>query len=145
LKTLLIILAIFTTFFTPIKGLILIMILFILSDTALGIYTSIKLGGVETFKSHKLFNIVVKSFFYLTTIIMAFLIDKFILGGMLLGITHLLAKVMTAFWIYIEIKSLDESSMKLGNKSFWVLFKEFIDKLKSLKKDLNEIIEDKKE
>lgn len=62
-----------------------------------------------------------------------------------MGVSNLLAKIMTAFWIYIEIKSLDESNMKLGNKSFWVLFKEFIEKLKSIKKDLNEIIEDKKE
>jgi hypothetical protein len=46
-------------------------------------------------------------------------------------------------WIYIEIKSLDESSIKLGNKSFWVLLKE-INKLKDIKKDLNDIIEDNK-
>jgi hypothetical protein len=46
-------------------------------------------------------------------------------------------------WIYIEIKSLDESSIKLGNKSFWVLLKEMV-KLKDIKKDLNDIIEDNK-
>lgn len=121
------------------------MLLFIFSDTVFGIYTSIKLGGVGTFKSHKLFNVVIKSFFYLTTIIMAYLIDKYILVGSVFGIDYLLAKVLTFFWIYIETKSLDESSMKLGNKSFWVLLKELINKLKSVKKDLNELIEDKKE
>jgi hypothetical protein len=47
-------------------------------------------------------------------------------------------------WIYIEIKSLDESSIKLGNKSFWVLLKEMVNKLKDIKKDLNDIIEDNK-
>jgi hypothetical protein len=46
--------------------------------------------------------------------------------------------------IYIEIKSLDESSIKLGNKSFWVLLKEMVNKLKDIKKDLNDIIEDNK-
>jgi hypothetical protein len=50
---------------------------------------------------------------------------------------------MTTLWIYIEIKSLDESSIKLGNKSFWVLLKEMVNKLKD-KKDLNDIIEDNK-
>jgi hypothetical protein len=49
---------------------------------------------------------------------------------------------MTTLWIYIEIKSLDESSIKLGNKSFWVLLK--VNKLKDIKKDLNDIIEDNK-
>lgn len=78
---------------------------------------------------------------------MTFLIDKYIFEGSLFDVNHLLAKTMTMFWIYIEIKSLDETSMKLGNKSFWVLFKEMIDKLKGIKKDLNQIIEteDKKE
>ena len=61
-----------------------------------------------------------------------------------MGIKLLFAKVMTAFWIYIEIKSLDETSMKMGNRSFWIVFKEFIEKMKGLKKDLNELIEDKK-
>lgn len=141
MKTLLLILAILTTFLTPIKGLIILMILFIASDTAFGIYTSIKLDGIEAFKSHKFFNVVIKSFFYLTSIIMAYCIDVFIFNGSLLSIAFLLAKTMTMLWIYIEIKSLDESSMKLGNKSFWLILKEFITKLKTIKKDLNEIID----
>lgn len=117
------------------------MIIFIASDTALGVYTSIKLEGISAFKSHKFFNVVIKSFFYLATIIMAFCIDVFIFNGTLFGLKFLLAKTMTMLWIYIEIKSLDESSMKLGNKSFWAILKEFITKLKSIKKDLNELID----
>jgi hypothetical protein len=39
-----------------------------------------------------------------------------------------ISKTMTMLWIYIEIKSLDESSIKLGNKSFWVL-KKWLEKL----------------
>jgi hypothetical protein len=70
---------------------------------------------------------------------MGFLVDKHIF------LVHfwyiiLAAKTMTTLWIYIEIKSLDESSIKLGNKSFWVLLKEMVNKLK----DLNDIIEDNK-
>lgn len=72
---------------------------------------------------------------------MAYCIDVFIFNGSLLSIAFLLAKTMTMLWIYIEIKSLDESSMKLGNKSFWLILKEFITKLKTIKKDLNEIID----
>lgn len=130
-----------TTFLFPIKGLLILMILFIVADTYLGIYASVKLNGIDSFKSTKLFNIVVKSFFYLMTIIMTFAMDKFIFEGELFDVKFLLAKTMTMFWIYIEIKSLDETSMKLGNKSFWVLFKEMIEKLKGIKKDLNEIID----
>jgi hypothetical protein len=49
-------------------------------------------------------------------------------------ISFLAAKTMTTLWIYIEIKSLDESSIKLGNKSFWVLLKEMVNKLKDIKR-----------
>lgn len=121
------------------------MIFFVGVDTIAGIYASIKIGGITAFKSTKFFNIVVKSFFYLSTIIMAFLIDKFIFGGTLFTVQFLLSKVMSMLWIYNEIKSLDETSIRLGNRSFWVILKEFVSKLKDLKKDLNEIVEDKKD
>lgn len=81
----------------------------------------------------------------MTTIVLAFLVDKFILAGSIFGIAFLLSKTLTALWIYIEIKSIDESLLKLGNKSFWVLLKEMIEKLKGIKKDLNELIDDKKD
>jgi hypothetical protein len=45
---------------------------------------------------------------------------------------------------WIELKSIDETSMKLGNKSIWVHFKELISKSKDIKKDLNDVVEDDK-
>jgi Bacteriophage holin family len=141
MKIIAIIAATLLTFIAPIQGLILLMICFIGADTLLGIYTAIKLGGIQAFKSTKLFNIVVKSFFYTITIIMAFGIDKYVFDSTIFNIQYLLAKVMTMLWIYIETKSIDETSMKLGNKSFWVILKDFTSKLKSLKKDLGELTE----
>ncbi|WP_144336331.1 phage holin family protein [Flavobacterium daemonense] len=145
LKILLLCVAIITTFLTPIAGLLWLMMLFVLLDTSFGIYVSIKLEGLKSFKSHKLFNIVVKLFFYLMTIIMSFLVNKYLLSETLFGIKFLIPKIVTALWTYIEIKSIDESSMKLGNKSVWVLLKEMIDRLKGIKSDLNELIDEKKE
>ncbi|MBC5836787.1 phage holin family protein [Flavobacterium muglaense] len=145
MKITLVLLAIITTFLTPIQGLLIIMFMMVMLDTAFGIYVSIKIESIKSFKSHKLFNIVIKLFFYLTTIILAFLVNKYIAGKMLFGIEYLIPKIVTATWSYIELKSLDESSMKLGNKSFWVIFKEMINKLKGMKTDLNELIDDKKE
>jgi hypothetical protein len=49
---------------------------------------------------------------------MGFLVDKHF--WCTFGISFLAAKTMTTLWIYIEIKSLDESSIKLGNKSFCI-------------------------
>ena len=142
MKIILIILSIITTFLAPIQGLLILMILFIFSDTAFGIYASLRLK--EAFKSHKLFNVVVKSFFYLFTIILCFFVDKYIFEDSLFQIKFLFAKTITAFWIYIEVKSLDETSIKLGNKSLWVLLKEFFGKVKDFKKDISTILDEER-
>jgi hypothetical protein len=61
------------------KGLLIMMVLLV-TDTIFGIYVSVKLNGISAFKSHKLFNVVIKTFFYLQTMLMGFLVDKHFLG-----------------------------------------------------------------
>ena len=130
------------TFLAPIKGLLLITGLCVLLDTFFDIYTTIKLNGWASYQSTKLFNIVVKSFFYLGSIILAFFVDTHIIEkNTLFGVNLLVSKVVTIFWIYIEVKSIDETSQKLGNKSFYFTIKNLLTKLKDLKKDINEIKE----
>ena len=133
------------TILAPIKAFIIIIGLFTLSDTALGIYATIKMNGIKSFRSNKLFNIVIKTFFYMGAILLAFVIDKYIFDGSIMGIKLLMAKVITLLFCYIELKSLDETSIKLGNKSLWVLLKELFAKGKELKKDLGDLIDDKKD
>jgi hypothetical protein len=130
-----------SVFLLPIKGLLATMIFFVFIDTCFAIYATITLKGIKSFTSTKFFNIVVKTFFYLGTIIMAYFIDLNIFEGKEMGIPMLFAKAVTCVWSYNEIKSCDETSMKLGNRSFWIIVKELIDKMKSLKKDLNDIKE----
>ena len=72
-------------------------------------------------------------------ILFAFLIDIYIFEKKLLDIHYLISKIVSFIWLYIEIKSIDETSMKLGNRSLWVIVKEIISKGKDLKKDINEI------
>lgn len=129
----------FLVFITPIKGMLLLVSFAVAFDTLFAIYVSVKLKGISSFKSTKLFNIVVKTFFYMSTIVFSFLIDKYIFEGKILDISYLISKIITFLWLYIEIKSIDETSMKLGNRSLWVILKEIINKGKSLKKDINEI------
>lgn len=125
----------------PLKPFVVTVILFVLADTIFGIYTAIKLNGISSYRSGKLFNFPVKVFFYSGSILLSYLVDNTIFGGQLLGISMLLTKACTLLWIYIEVKSMDETSMKLGNRSFWVILKEFVGKVKKLKKDINEIQE----
>jgi hypothetical protein len=129
----------FLVFITPIKGLMILISFAVAFDTLFAIYVAVKQKGIRAFKSTKLFNIVVKTFFYMSTILLAFLIDTYIFESKLFDISHLISKVVTFIWLYIEIKSIDETSQKLGNKSLWVIFKDLMSKAKDLKKDINEI------
>lgn len=75
----------------------------------------------------------------MSTILLAYLIDTHIMEGKLFSIPNLISKTVTFVWLYIEVKSIDETSIKLGNRSFWVILKEVIGKTKDIKKDINEI------
>lgn len=126
------------TFLTPILGLISLVFFAVVLDTCAGIYIARKKND---YQSDKLFNIVVKTFFYTSTILLTYLIDIHIFEGTLFQINFLMSKITTAFWIYIEGKSIDEKSQKLGNKPFLDIVTNIIKKVKSLKKDINEIKE----
>ena len=139
LKTLLVLIA---TILAPIKGLLLVTGMAVFLDTIFAIYTTIKLNGWASYQSTKLFNIVVKSFFYLGSIVLTYFIDTHIVGNnLIMGIELFLSKVITIFWLYIECKSIDETSQKHGNKPFYVIIKNILEKAKELKKDINEIKE----
>ena len=130
------------TFLTPIKGLLIITGMAVLLDTIFAIYTTIRLNGWKSYQSTKLFNIVVKSFFYLGSIVIAYFIDTHIVEkNTIFGINLLISKATTIFWLYIELKSIDETSQKLGNKPFLDIVNGIVKWLKSLKKDINEIKE----
>jgi peptidoglycan biosynthesis protein MviN/MurJ (putative lipid II flippase) len=129
----------FLVFISPIKGLIYLISFAVVFDTIFAIYVSIKQKGINSFRSTKLFNIVVKTFFYMGSIVFAYLLDCYIFEGKIFDIPNLISKVITFVWVYIEVKSIDETSIKLGNKSLWVLFKELISKAKDVKNDIKEI------
>jgi hypothetical protein len=131
------------TFLIPIKGFLILISLAVGFDTLFAVYTTVKLYGWKSYQSTKLFNIVIKTFFYMFTIIFSYVIDYYLIGvGGIFGIPLLIAKLTTGFWIYIECKSWDETNQKLGNPPFLTTLKKLMNKLKELKKDLNEIKSD---
>lgn len=127
------------TFLAPVKGLIILIMLFVAFDTIIGIWASMKAG--YKFRSSRLFNLAVKTFFYTGSILLGFLIDKFVFGGPVFGVNMLSAKIATIVFCYIETKSIDEKSVMLGNRPIWVILKEFIKKAKSIKNDIKNLTE----
>jgi len=131
------------TFLTPIHGLIITITLAVGLDTITGIYASVKKKGWKKgFESHKLFNIVSKTFMYVGTIMLMFCLDKFLFDGSIMNIKYLLAKVVTVVWIYFEAKSVDENLVKVGFRSFGEILMELFNKVLKLKKNLNELKKD---
>lgn len=130
------------TFLAPIKGLLILLVCFITFDTLMAIYVAVKLRGWKAFRSAMLRKgMTSKVFLYLGTVVLAFLIDTHIMGGSAFGIQHLLSKGLASIWCYAEIKSMDENSMKLGNRSFFVISKEFFKKITGYKEEVKKIIE----
>jgi hypothetical protein len=129
------------TFFVPIQGLLLLLILAISLDMISAIYVSVKLRGIKSFKSALLRKgLSAKVLLYLGTVMLAYMIDIYILGGNTFGIAHLLSKGLTTIWVYSEVKSLDENSLKLGNRSFFIIVKEFFKKITGYKQDIEKLL-----
>ena len=129
------------TFFVPIQGLLLLLVLMVIIDTIMAIYVSIKMKGIKSFRSALLRKgMTAKIFLYLGTVIVAYMVDVYILNGATFGIQHLLSKGLSAIWTYAEIKSMDENSMKLGNRSFFIIVSEFFKKITGFKDEINKII-----
>lgn len=130
----------FISFLSPIYGIIFLLSLAVMTDTIFAIYATIKLNGIKSFQSNKLFNLAIKTFFYMGSLLLAFTIDTFIVSSnTMFGIELLFSKVIAILWIYIEVKSIDETSIKLGNKPLLTIIKEMINVFKSLKKDMGNI------
>ena len=127
------------TFLTPIHGLFMVVGSIVMIDTIYGVYASIKLSGLKSIISHKLFNLPVKTLFYMGSILIAFLVSKYMFDSKLMGIPYLVPKVLCGFWVIIELKSIDETGIKLGHKPILVTIKSLIEKAKTFKKDLNEL------
>lgn len=128
--------------FAPIQGLIGLMLGFVIVDTIMAIWVSVKMRGIKSFRSALLRKgMTAKIFLYLGSVILAYGVDTFVMGGSTFGIGYLLSKVLTSIWCYGEIKSMDENSMKLGNRSFFVIVKDFFKRVTGYKDDIKNIIE----
>lgn len=131
------ILSAFAIFLAPIQGLLILLFLGVLFDTIIAVYKSYKLEGCKGIKSHKLFNIATKIFFYFGSTILLYMVDLYIFGS-IFGVLYFLAKAITLVFVFIELKSIDETSVSMGNKSIWVIIADLVRKVGSIKKDISD-------
>lgn len=128
------------TILSPIKPLLIVAMLSIFTDVCFGIWRSYKKRENQKAKfwdiiqSKGLYNTAVKCFTYAGSIIFFYLIEKYIAGDIIahfISIELLLTKAVALFFVFIEVKSMNESYKDVTGKDILASFKKFIGGLKS--------------
>lgn len=130
--------AVIGALFTPVQGLVGTVVFAAFLASTLSVYVSIKTKQGKKSVPDILFILIIKIFFYSGSILLSHKMDANIFEGNINGIPYALSKGATLLILYIEFKYMDESQMKLGNRSIWVLIGELFKKIKNIKKNLND-------
>ena len=127
-------------FFLPISGILIMIGVLISIDTITGIWKAKKLG--EKITSRKLSSIISKLALYEITVIMFFLIDKFILNDIILtffSVPFMLTKIVALVLSSIEVMSINESYKQIYHLDLWQSMKLLFARAKEVKEDLNKL------
>ena len=123
-------------FFAPIKGIILLVALSTVMDTCFGLWKCKKLEEQITSKKFR-HGLVPKLLSYIAVTMLVYASDVFIINEMtfsLVSVDFVATKLTSLVLISIEVKSMDESFIKVKGYSFIEKFKTIINKIKDLKK-----------
>lgn len=135
------IIAIIIAFLMPIVPLIIVVGMFIIADTLIGIWRSVKTK--QRITSKRLSNIVSKMVLYQAAIILFFVMEKYILVdiiGYFVKIQWFLTKVMACVLCSIELKSIDESIQDVLGVSIWDRFKLLLKRSSEVKDEIEDAI-----
>ena len=127
-------------FFLPISGILIMIGVLISIDTITGIWKANKLG--DKISSRKLSAIISKLALYEITVIMFFLIDKFILNEIILtffSVPFMLTKVTALVLASIEVMSINENYKIVKGIDLWQSMKLLFARAKDIKDDINKL------
>lgn len=131
--------AVLAALFAPITGILATVALCIFFDTVIGIWKAKKLG--EKISSRKLSQVISKLLLYELTVMVFFLVDKFMLGDILLkffSIEFLLTKVVGLVLTSVEIFSMDENFRSVRKYGLWHAFKKLVGRAKDVKEEIKD-------
>lgn len=127
-------------FFLPISGILIMIGVLIAIDTITGIWKANKLK--EKITSRKLSSIISKLALYEVTVIMFFLIDRFILNDIILtffSVPFMLTKIVALVLSSIEVMSINENYKAVKSIDLWSSMKLLFARAKEVKEDLNKL------
>ena len=123
-------------FFAPIKGIILMVALATILDTCFGLWKAKKLDEEITSKIFRN-GLVPKLVSYVAAVMLIYASDVFIINALTLSVISvefISTKIIALVLLSIEVKSMDESFVKVRGYSFIDKIKVIIAKLKDVKK-----------
>ncbi len=127
-------------FFAPIIGILITVGAFIFFDTATGIWKSRKNKVPITSKG--LSAIISKMFLYQGSLLLAYLLDVFIIGDILemwFSVDGLVVKVMALILVYIEMKSINENYKAVRGVDIYKELKNLISRTKEISSDIKDL------
>ena len=133
-------LAVVSTFLMPISGLLFLVGFVILLDTITGVWKSIKHKVPIT--SRGLSAIISKMLLYEVTVILFYMIDKFILNNIILqffSVELMLTKVLSLILVSIEVMSINENYKAVKGLDLWQAMKNLFARAKEIKQQVDEI------
>jgi hypothetical protein len=127
-------------FFLPISGILIMIGVLISIDTITGIWKAKKTGDKVT--SRKLSAIISKFGLYEITVIMFYLIDRFILNDIILtffSVPFMLTKIVALVLASIEVMSINENYKIVKGIDLWQSMKLLFARAKDIKDDISKI------
>jgi hypothetical protein len=136
-------LGVISAFLMPISGLLFLVGFVIVLDTITGVWKSYK--NKVKITSRGLSAIISKMLLYEVTVIMFYMIDKFILNDIILhffSVELLLTKVLALILVSIEVMSINENYKAVKGLDLWQAMKNLFARAKDIKKQVDEIRHD---
>lgn len=119
----------FLSVLAPVKPMVLMAVFTIILDMFFGVWRSVRKNGWASIRSRRLSNTISKSLLYSGAIVFIFLLEKFVLADLLgyfISVDLLLTKAFTAFCVFTEIKSINESYFSVTGINVWDRFIKFV-------------------
>lgn len=132
--------AIVSSFFMPISGILILIGLSVILDTITGVWKARKLKTPVT--SRKLSAIISKILLYEVTVMLFYLIDYFILNDIVLtffSVELMTTKILALVLVSIEIISINENFKAVKGIDLWASLKNLFARAKEVTQDFKDI------
>ena len=135
-------LAIVSSFFLPISGILILIGVSVILDTLTGVWKSRKLGTPIT--SRKLSSVISKILLYEVTVMLFYLIDYYILNDIVLtffSVDLMTTKILALVLVSIEVISINENFKAVKGIDLWASLKNLFARAKEVTQDFKNINE----